>query len=187
MSNIDPIQVTSEEGLAEALLMHVAKMDLSSPHSRDTPARFVQMLKELTTPAKFNFTTFPATSRDMVVIKQIPIVSLCAHHVIPYRGFAQVGYIPELVVVGLSKIPRLAQSLAKGLTVQEELTAEIAQHVSENLGTEHVAVVVECEHLCMTIRGAQAPGTTTYTARMLGYFNDHSRTAKDEFLRAIGK
>ena len=176
-----------EESTARVLLEAVAKLDMSSPHSTDTPRRFVEMLKELTTPENFVFTTFPATSRDMIVVKNIPVVSLCAHHVVPYRGFAQVGYIPEAEVAGLSKIPRLVRALAKGLTVQEELTAEIAEHLSKHLNTEDVAIVVECEHLCMTIRGVQAPGTETYTARMLGVFSQHDRTAKDEFLRAIGK
>jgi GTP cyclohydrolase I len=174
-------------GLAEYLLIDVAKMDPSSPHAKNTPKRFVQMLRELTTPDKFEFTTFPATSRDMVVIKQVPVISVCAHHIIPFRGYAQVGYIPEQTVAGLSKIPRLVKALSKGLSVQEELTAEIAEQLTKHLGTEHVAVVMECEHLCMTIRGVQAPGTTTYTATMRGHFGEHDRTAKDEFLRAIGK
>lgn len=173
--------------LAEELLQDAARLDLSSPHSVNTPRRFIQMLKELTTPEDFQFTTFPATSRDLIVIKQIPVISVCAHHVIPFRGYAQVGYIPEQVVAGLSKIPRLIEALGKGLSVQEELTAEIADQLTKELDTEHVAVVVECEHLCMTIRGVQAPGTTTYTATMRGHFGEHDRTAKDEFLRAIGK
>jgi GTP cyclohydrolase IA len=175
------------EQLATHLLMQVARMDPDSPHSKDTPKRFIQMLRELTTPEHFEFTTFPATSRDMVVIKQVPVISVCAHHIIPFRGYAQVGYIPEQTVAGLSKIPRLVKALSKGLSVQEELTAEIADQLSKYLGTEHVAVVMECEHLCMTIRGVQAPGTTTYTATMRGHFGEHDRTAKDEFLRAIGK
>jgi GTP cyclohydrolase I len=165
----------------------VARMDTTSPHSERTPARFLQMLREMTTPVEFSFTTFPAKSRDMVVVKQIPVVSLCAHHVVPFRGFAHVGYIPQERVVGLSKIPRLVQNCAKALSVQEELTSLIADELLDRLKTDDVAVVMECEHLCMTIRGVQAPGTTTYTATMRGVFSLHERTAKDEFMRAIGK
>jgi GTP cyclohydrolase IA len=178
---------SSTYGVAEFLLMAAADLDISSPHSERTPARFVQMLREMTTPIPFNFTTFPAKSRDMVVVKQIPVVSLCAHHVVPFRGFAHVGYIPPDRVVGLSKIPRLVQNCAKALSVQEELTSLIADELLDRLKTDDVAVVMECEHLCMTIRGVQAPGTTTYTATMRGVFSQHERTAKDEFMRAIGK
>jgi GTP cyclohydrolase IA len=176
-----------EENFAKALLVQVAGLDVSSPHSTETPRRFVEMLKELTTPEPFVFTTFPAQSRDLIVIKQIPVISLCAHHVVPFRGYAQVGYIPQERVAGLSKIPRLVEHEARGLRVQEELTATIADELEKRLQTSHVAVVMECEHLCMTIRGVQAPGTTTYTATMRGHFGEHDRTAKDEFMRAIGK
>jgi GTP cyclohydrolase I len=177
----------SIEGLAEYLLLDVAHMDPISEHAQRTPSRFVQMLREMTTPVPFEFTTFPAKSRDMIIIKQIPVVSLCAHHVVPFRGFAWVGYIPQERVVGLSKIPRLVQNQARALRVQEELTHDIADELQARLKTDDVAVVMECEHLCMTIRGVQAPGTTTYTATMRGVFSLHERTAKNEFLKAIGQ
>ena len=86
---------------AQYMLEEVAGMDPESPHSDRTAARFLKMLKEMTTPEEFRFTTFPAKSRNMIVVKQIPIVSLCAHHVVPFRGFAQVGYIPQERVAGL--------------------------------------------------------------------------------------
>jgi GTP cyclohydrolase I len=169
------------------MLEVAASMDPTSPHSERTPARFLKMLKEMTTPEDFRFTTFPAKSRNMIVVKQIPITSLCAHHVIPFRGFAHVGYIPQDLVAGLSKIARLVQNCAKALCVQEELTENIADQLAKRLDTDDVAVVMECEHLCMTIRGAQVPGTTTYTATMRGVFALHERTAKAEYLRAIGQ
>lgn len=182
-----PTVTNAEQHTAELLLVSAAGLDVGTPHSAETPRRFVEMLKELTTPEPFKFTTFPALSRDMLVVKQIPVVSLCAHHVVPFRGYAQVGYIPQEVVAGLSKIPRLVEQLGRKLCVQEELTAEIADDLQSHLQTEDIAVVMECEHLCMTIRGVQAPGTTTYTATMRGVFGLHERTAKDEFLRAIGR
>jgi GTP cyclohydrolase I len=173
--------------LAGRLLRDVVGLDTNVEHMRRTPERFVEMLREMTTPVPFKFTTFPATSRDMIVVKQIPVVSLCAHHVVPYRGVAFVGYIPKAMIVGLSKIPRLVRNEAAKLSVQEELTTNIADQLEKRLETDDVAVVMECEHLCMTIRGVQAPGTTTYTAVMRGVFGLHERTAKDEFLRAIGR
>jgi len=172
---------------AQGLLEAVVGLDTNIEHMQRTPERFVQMLTEMTTPQPFTFTTFPASSRDMIVVKSIPVVSLCAHHVVPYRGVAYVGYIPERLIVGLSKIPRLVRNCAAKLSVQEELTTDIADQLQKRLETDDVAVVMECEHLCMTIRGVQAPGTTTYTAVMRGVFGLHERTAKDEFLRAIGK
>jgi len=169
------------------ILEVVANMEPGTEHTDRTPARFLQMLKEMTTPVPFQFTTFKAKGRDMIVVKQIPIVSLCKHHVVPFRGYAHVGYIPQDLIVGLSKIPRLAQNCARSLSVQEELTNVIADQLQERLETDDVAVVMECEHLCMTIRGVQAPGTTTYTATMRGVFGIHERTAKAEFFQAIGK
>ena len=176
-----------EAELARMLLEQVVGLDTHVEHMTRTPERFVQMLNEMTTPVPFNFTTFPATSRDMIVIKQIPVVSLCAHHVVPYRGVAYVGYIPKALIVGLSKIPRLVRNCAAKLSVQEELTTDIADQLEVRLETDDVAVVMECEHLCMTIRGVQAPGTTTYTAVMRGVFGQHDRTAKAEFQHAIGR
>lgn len=183
-------QTTEFESLDDVVgfvLQAVANMPLGEEHTLRTPRRFIEMLREMTSPVPFEFTTFKATSRDMVVVKQIPIVSLCKHHVVPYRGVAYVGYIPKDLIVGLSKIPRLAQNCARKLSVQEDLTTDIADQLQHRLQTDDVAVVMECEHLCMTIRGVQAPGTTTYTAVMRGHFGEHDRTAKDEFLRAIGR
>lgn len=172
---------------AQYILANVAGMDEESPHTERTAARFLKMLKEMTTPEDFHFTTFPTKIRNMVVVKRIPIVSLCEHHVVPFLGHADIGYIPQDHIAGLSKIARLAQNQARALCVQEELTEDIADQLEKRLGTEDVAVVMECEHLCMTIRGVQAPGTTTYTATMRGVFGIHERTAKDEFLKAIGQ
>jgi GTP cyclohydrolase I len=177
----------SVEALAEYLLLDAAGMDLNSEHARRTPSRFVAMLREMTTPEPFEFRTFPTKTRDMVVVKKIPVKSLCAHHVVPFIGFAHVGYIPKELIVGLSKIPRLVQNCARALCVQEELTATIADELEKGLETDDVAVVMECEHLCMTIRGVQSPGTTTYTAVMRGVFSLHERTAKAEFFQAIGQ
>lgn len=156
-------------------------------HGRDTPKRFAAMLRELTTPQEFTFTTFPADDQDMVIVKDIPFVSVCNHHVVPFVGFAWVGYIPNEKMVGLSKISRLVKYHAHQLQVQERLTRQIAQDLHERLDPLGVMVVMEAEHMCMTIRGVQTPGTKTVTSRVEGVFADHDRTAKDEFLRLIGK
>jgi GTP cyclohydrolase IA len=175
----------TDEALAAMLLYRTAGLDLTGDHGKGTPARFVKSLKELTTPEPFEFTMFPSEHQNLIIEKHVPITSLCSHHILPYTGYAQIGYIPQGRIVGLSKIPRLVRNLGRKLSVQEELTAEIAEQLQQLLGTPNVAVVVECEHLCMTLRGIQVPGVTTYTAEMRGAFSDHSKTAKAEFMEAI--
>jgi GTP cyclohydrolase IA len=156
-------------------------------HLKGTPERFLKMLRELTTPEKFEFTTFESRSDEMVVMKDIDFVSLCAHHVIPFIGKAHVAYVPNGKIVGLSKIARLVKSKARTLTVQEELTTAIADKLFAELLPKGVAVVMEAEHMCMTIRGVQAAGTKTITSCMYGAFADHTRQARSEFLAFIRK
>jgi GTP cyclohydrolase I len=180
------VSSVSEQEAAEILL---AKTTGWKPdgHGEKTPQRFAAMLRELTTPEEFEFTTFPAEDDDMIVMHDIPFVSLCNHHVVPFIGKAWIGYIPNEKMVGLSKLARTVRYYAKGLQVQERLTREIAEHLMENLDPVGVAVVLEAEHMCMTIRGVQTPGTLTTTSKMTGVFADHKRTAKAEFMSIIGK
>jgi len=155
-------------------------------HGLDTPKRFVAMLRELTTPQPFDFKVFDSKDADqMVIVRNIPFVSVCNHHVIPFVGKADIGYIPGPYHAGLSKFARVVQYFAKGLQVQERLTKQVADYLEEKLKPRGLAVVMEAEHMCMTIRGVQSPGTSTYTAEMRGFFNDHTRTAKAEFLDRI--
>ena len=156
------------------------------PHLKQTPTRFAKMLRELTTPEPFEFTTFPNNGTDeMVVVKDIPFYTLCAHHVIPFFGVAHVAYIPGEEIVGLSKLARVVRHFSSALNVQEELTQTIANYLADGLRPVGVAVVMEAEHLCMTMRGVQVPGTRTTTSCMLGAFGDHTRQARSEFLSLI--
>jgi GTP cyclohydrolase I len=143
------------------------------------------MLRELTTPEEFEFTVFPATKQDMVIVKDIPFVSVCNHHIVPFAGVAHVAYIPDEVVAGLSKFARAVRYFSKQLQVQEELTDDIADFLEENLHPLGVGVIMSAEHMCMTIRGVQTPGTRTITSTMRGAFADHTKTAKAEFLQFI--
>jgi len=152
---------------AEVLLRLAAKLDINDMHGTDTPTRFVHMLKELTEPVPIKWKAFQNDGMDeMIIVRNIPFVSLCNHHVV-------------------SKFARVVQHFAKALQVQERLTMQIANFLQENLQPRGVAVVMEAEHLCMTIRGVQSPGTRTYTAAMKGVFTDHDRTAKAEFLERL--
>lgn len=156
-------------------------------HLRGTPARFVKMLQEMTKQEPFEFTTFETRSDEMIIVKDIDFVSLCAHHIIPFMGKCHIGYVPSGRIAGLSKFVRAVRMKAKTLTVQEELTTDIANFIYGELEPKGIAVVMEAEHLCMTIRGAQAPGTKTITSSMSGVFADHTREARNEFLQLIGK
>ena len=161
-----------------------------SQHLKNTPKRFLKMLQELTVPDEFEFTTFDNDLKKdtMVVIKQIPFVSLCAHHLIPFSGTAHIGYIPISKIAGLSKFPRAVKYWSKGLWTQEDLTDAIAHYLwdmlEEPLG---LGVMMEAEHMCMTIRGVQAPGVKTVTSTMLGVFLDPDRLARAEFFRHVDK
>lgn len=172
------------EQLAAELLRRFG-VNVDSEHMKDTPGRYVRMMQELTTPEAFNFTTFEATSDEMVVLSPIPFYTLCAHHVVPFYGKAHIGYVPGGRIAGLSKFTRLVKNMAKGLWVQEDLTAAIADGIEEELQPRGTAVILRGEHMCMSMRGVCTPGVVTSTQTMRGVFADHNRTAKMEFLEAI--
>lgn len=171
---------------AEALLSSLHAWDrVPQDHRAETPKRFVSALKDLTERQFFKFTTFPATSQDMITLAPIPFYTLCAHHVVPFHGNAYVSYVPDQKLAGLSKFVRAVRWCAKGFWVQEELTADIADFLEENLSPLGVGVVLKAEHMCMSMRGVQVPGVVTTTSAMRGVYADHTRTAKAEFMEII--
>lgn len=159
--------------------------NVNGEHGRDTPRRLVKMLHELTTPEEFNFTTFESTTDEMIIVKDIGFVSLCAHHTAPFMGKAHIAYVPDRRIAGLSKFARAVRYCAKAFTVQEELTQDIYIMLEDALSPQGLGVVLEAEHLCMAIRGVQAPGTKTITSKMGGVFADHTKLARGEFLELI--
>lgn len=178
------------EVLAAELLMRLPGWnDVPEHHRRDTPRRFVHMLEEMCTPTDYDerFTVFTNDDGidEMVTLGPIPFYTLCAHHLAPFYGVAHIGYIPNKMVAGLSKFDRVVKGIAKGLWIQELLTQEIASYLDTKLEPLGVAVVLRAEHLCMAMRGTKQPGVLTTTSCMKGYFGDHNRTAKAEFLRWI--
>lgn len=177
---------TDPEVYARGLLIALwPELDWESEHMKDTPKRLVKMYTELTQPEEFEFTVFPSVSDEMVIVKDIQFNSLCAHHLVPFIGKAHVAYIPNEWIVGLSKIPRCVKWHAADLTVQEELTQSIADDLEEKLSPVGVAVVMEAEHMCCSLRGVRAAGSKTITSCMKGAFADHTKQARAEFLHFI--
>jgi GTP cyclohydrolase I len=154
-------------------------------HHKKTPERVIKMWEEQTASEDFEFTTFADPSDEMVIVKDITFNSVCAHHLLPFVGIAHVAYIPDGKLCGLSKLARAVRQSAAALQVQENLTAEIAKFIEQVLRPKGVAVVMEAEHHCMTVRGVRAAGASTITSKMTGVFLDPSTGARAEFLNLI--
>jgi GTP cyclohydrolase I len=135
------------------------------------------------TPTAFLPTTFPNDEGydELVVARQVPFRSLCEHHLLPFYGCAHVGYLPGASIVGLSKLARVVEHFASGLQVQERLTQQVADWLHGHLGARGVGVVVEAEHLCMSLRGVRARGSRTVTSALRGNLRTDARS-RDEFL-----
>jgi len=157
--------------------------DLVSESLADTPRRIAAMYAELLSPAPFNATTFPNDGGydELVVAREIPFHSLCEHHMLPFVGVAHVAYLPGERVLGLSKLARVVDYFARSLQVQERLTTQVADWLQDELEPKGVGVVIEAEHLCMSLRGVQKVGAKTVTSALRGLVRDDPRT-RQEFL-----
>jgi GTP cyclohydrolase I len=129
-----------------------------------------------------NDALFEETHRNMVLVKDIELYSLCEHHLLPFFGKVHVAYVPKGRIVGLSKVARLVEVFARRFQVQERLTEQVAQALWETVRPQGVAVVVEAFHLCMMMRGVEKQNSKTITSAMRGVFLEDQRT-RDEFLR----
>lgn len=184
-----PTQADAEAAIR--VLIEWAGDDPSREGLIDTPARVARSYREL-------FAGYDSDPRDelrrtfeevggydeLVVLKDIRIVSFCEHHMLPVVGRAHIGYLPTHRVVGISKLARVAQGFARRLQIQEKLTAEIAEAIQDILQPKGVGVVIEAEHSCMTLRGVNTPGSVLTTSRLLGTIRDDLRT-REEFLSLV--
>ena len=175
----------AERAVADLLL--ALGQDPEAEHSRETPRRVAAAYAELLTPREFTLTTFPNDEGydELVVARDIPFHSLCEHHMLPFKGVAHVGYLPGEHILGLSKLARVVELFARGLQVQERLTKQVADWLEEALDPKGVGVVVEAEHLCMSLRGVQARGSVTVTSALHGALREDPRS-RSEFFSLTG-
>jgi GTP cyclohydrolase I len=180
------------EGAAELFRTCLIKLgfDLSDPHLQNTPMRFVKALDEMTSIDDWNLTTFPfdtdfesgqAGDPGIIIQKDIPVVSLCAHHLAPFTGTAIVAYIPNKNLVGLSKLARTIQLFSASLTTQEAIGQRSADFLMSNLSPKGVAVIIKAHHSCMSNRGAKAHGAQTITSTLRGEFYTDPQTRAELF------
>ncbi len=161
---------------------------------RDTPTRVAEMYAELFMGLKKDpkddlDVGFEMGHREMVVLKDIPFYSMCEHHLLPFYGVAHVGYIPnaEGRIVGISKLARVVETIARRPQVQERMTTEIADAIDEGLKPAGVAVVIQAEHLCMVMRGIKKPGSNVITSAIRGAFRRRSASRAEFFSLIQGK
>jgi GTP cyclohydrolase I len=180
------VDIGRAEDAARALLEALGG-DLQDEGLRDTPRRVAAAYAELLTPEPFDMTTFPNDEGydELVVVRDIPFSSLCMHHLLPFHGTAAVAYIPGERILGLSKLARVVDMFARDLQVQERLTKQVAGWLEEHLRPKGVGVVLEAEHMCMSLRGVQKPGARTVTSALHGLVRDDLRT-REEFLALAG-
>jgi len=156
---------------------------------RDTPRRIADMYAEIfggmtVEPADFLKVGFEVAHDEKVILRNIPFYSMCEHHFLPFHGEAHVGYVPDGRVVGISKLARVVEAFARRPQIQEQLTSQVAEAIMGELQPDGVAVVIEAEHLCMTMRGVQKPGSRMVTSAMRGQFKQSSVT-RSEFLALV--
>ncbi|HLV59329.1 MAG TPA: GTP cyclohydrolase I FolE [Natronosporangium sp.] len=161
---------------------------------RDTPARVARVYAELfaglrVDPESVVTTTFEADHQELVLVRDIQVISLCEHHLLPFYGSAHIGYIPgeHGRITGLSKLARLVEVFARRPQVQERLTTEIVDLLMKTLEPRGVIAVLECEHLCMAIRGVQKGGSTTVTSAVRGIFVTDAKSRSEAMSLVLGR
>jgi GTP cyclohydrolase I len=176
---------------ATRLLLEAIGEDPQREGLIDTPARVARMYEEICggmqqDAAERLSTTFEVSENGMVVERDIPFYSLCEHHLLPFFGHAHVAYIPNGRVAGLSKLARTVEVFARRLQLQERLSAQVADALMEHLDAQGVIVMMEAEHMCMSMRGVCKPGTQTVTLVKRGAFEENPALV-DEFFRMVGQ
>lgn len=168
------VDLPAIEGAVRTILKAVGE-DPERDGLLETPRRVAKMYAEMfaglhQNPARHLQVTFPESYDELVLVRDIPFSSMCEHHLLPFTGKAHVGYLPNGCVTGLSKLARVVEEVARRPQVQERMTQQIAEMIEEELNTAGVAVVIQAEHSCMSLRGIKKPGSETMTSAMRGVF-----------------
>jgi GTP cyclohydrolase I len=181
----------STSRLIDAYATIIAEIDdVTRPGVLDTPKRAAKAMQFLTRGYQqtleevVNGALFPTGNREMIVVQDVEMYSLCEHHLLPFIGKCHVGYIPNGKVLGLSKIARVVDMFARRLQIQEELTFQIAEALQQVTGAEDVGVIIEAQHLCMMMRGVEKQNSVMKTSAMLGAFRENAAT-RSEFLNLL--
>ena len=176
-----PVDLAAAEEAARDLLTALG-LPVHRDEMLETPRRMAHALAEMTTVPAYDCTTFANTEEydEMVLVHDIPVRSVCEHHVLPFVGVAHIGYLPSERILGLSKFARVVDFFAHRPQTQERLTKQVAEHLQEQLDPRGVGVVVEAEHMCMSLRGVRAVGARTVTSALLGTLREPS--SRSEFL-----
>src|SRR6478672_1263866 len=177
--------LAAAEKAAAAFLVALG-VALASESLAATPARMAHAYAEMFSPRPFELTTFPndAGYDELIIARSIPLHSVCEHHLLPFVGVAHVGYLPGERIIGLSKLARVVELFARRPQVQERLTQQVADWLQDQLAPRGVGVVVEAEHLCMTVRGVGARGASTVTSALHGRLRSDA-TSRAEFFSLI--
>jgi len=187
-----PVDLDRIEAAVAEILVALGE-DPNRDGLQETPARVARMYAEVCSglhedPADYLIRTFDLEHDEMVMVRDIPVYSLCEHHLLPFFGVAHVAYIPQKggMITGLSKLARLVDGFSRRLQIQERLTSQVAGAIQRTLEPQGTLVVVEAEHLCMSMRGVQKPGAVTVTSAVHGVFRDEVST-RLEAMRFIEK
>ena len=179
----------AEAEAAVRVLIEWAGDDPEREGLAETPGRVARAYRQLFSgyaedPREYLEKTFEEVGGydELIVLRDIRVVSFCEHHMLPFLGRAHVGYLPTNRVVGISKLSRVVNAFARRLQIQEKLTADIAEAIQDILKPQGVGVMIEAEHSCMTMRGVNTPGSNLITSRLMGVIRDDPRT-REEFLR----
>jgi GTP cyclohydrolase I len=177
-----PVDLAAAEKAAADFLVALGQ-PVDGPHMGDTPRRMAHAYAEMLAVDAFDLTTFPNTEEydELVLVEDIPLRSLCEHHMLPFVGVAHIGYLPADRILGLSKFARVVDFFSHRTQTQERLTKQIAEHLQSHLAPRGVGVVVEAEHTCMTLRGVRAHGTRTVTSALFGALRENP-SSRAEFL-----
>jgi GTP cyclohydrolase IA len=167
------VDLAAARAAAEAMLIALG-LPVSGPDMAETPRRLIDAYAELLAVPDFDLTTFDNGSGydELVLVRDIPVRSLCEHHLLPFTGVAHVGYLPGERILGLSKLARTVEFFSRRVQTQERLTSQVADHLHNRLAPLGVGVVIEAEHSCMSLRGARATGASTVTNVVRGRLRD---------------